>query len=127
MDYEPHRNIVEFLDSIFSIKYHKIKSICDGNKLQRSKTKFEVELLMVDAINNTGGGNGFLISTIYGKQNNSYVMIDNIQKNEKYNKVFYTLDMKIECGLYYDPVNKKEGLWGNIEDGHVMVNFSVKK
>ncbi len=125
--FDPNRNTVEFLDSLFSIKHHELKSIIDGNELVRSKTKFIVELYMVDRGEHGERGNGFPISTIYGIQNNSSIIIDKVEKREFENSVQYSLEMTINCKLYHNPLFKKEGVWGEIEEGHVVVNFSVEK
>ena len=125
--FDPNRDTVEFLDSLFSINKHRLKSINDGNEMVRNKTKFEVDLMMVDRGNHGERGNAFLISTIYGKQSSSFVTINKVERNESDDKVFYSLEMTINCKLYHNPLFKKEGLWGEIEDGHVVANLLIEK
>ncbi len=122
--FNPNRDIVEYLDSIFSIKYHKIKSDIDGNEFDRSTSKFFIELRMVDYSDKRA--KAFPISTMYGNQDDSYIMIKKVEKRVIFGKINYTLEMNLKCDLYHNPQFGKEGLWGKIEDGKIIVHFSVE-
>lgn len=110
-DYEFHRDTVEYLDSIFSIEYHEIRSH------ESEVDKFKVELSMVDVVQESGGGINFPISSRFGNQEESYLRFRKVESFRENGHTYYYIEMEVECKLYHWPQNGKEGLWGTIENG----------
>jgi hypothetical protein len=118
-DFAFERDTVEYLDSIFSIEYHEIRSNLE------EPDRFQVELQMMDLVKENAGVY-FPISTRFGNQDDSYIRFRNVEQIREFGHVYYSIEMEVECNLYHWPQYGKEGLWGKVEDGIFVAKFLAK-
>ncbi len=122
-DFELQRDPVAYLDSLFAIETHDIRSDKDDSG------KFWIEIVMIDIKTESSSSNGGLaysISTRHGPQEDSYIRIRKVEKTEEKGAVYFYIEMEVECKLYHFPQWGMEGLWGRIEDGLLVAKFPVK-
>ncbi|MEM9921351.1 MAG: hypothetical protein AAF990_24840 [Bacteroidota bacterium] len=115
-----NQDTVAYLDSLFAIKQHRIRTSLEEEE------KFAVILYMIDVAPGTNSGLFYPISSEYGPQDNSFLRFRKVEKTIEDDIVHYYIEAELECKLYHWEQLGKEGLWANVEQGVLVVKFSVK-
>lgn len=119
-EFNLERDTIDYLDSLFSVEYHKIRS--DQNESDR----FNIELRMIE-ITEQGGVLGWPISSEFGPSDEEgYIRFSKVEKDRDDGYIYYRLEMEVECGLYHWEQHGQEGLWGRIEDGLFVGRIRVR-
>lgn len=87
---------------------------------------FLIELESKDVYTETGGGNVFIISSIFGNQDGSYLKFKKVEKTDEDDGIYYYLDIEFECNLYHWPQYGYEGLWGEVRNGRIIVKVRLE-
>ncbi len=121
---------LQYLDSIFAIKNHKVMGendiIIDPNSDFTTKlltkgsggylTKFKINFSLYWDAKISGGGT-YDISSIYGNQSNAYLKIIKADKVREKDGTYYNLEFEFQCTLYHFTQNGKSGFWSELNDG----------
>lgn len=105
-----------YLDSIFAIKVHKLR------EKEGEFDKFNV-CLSIGYPLEIGGHMIFEISTHYGPQKDSKLVINSVKKERIGTDLYYNLDITLDCILYHWPQTDRIGEWGKIENGRLVARF----
>ncbi|MFN8319282.1 MAG: hypothetical protein U0V54_07645 [Saprospiraceae bacterium] len=115
--FQPERDPEAYLDSIFSIKNHKILS-----KNGDDRESFEIELHAGIKFA-TGGLSLFKITTSNGPQAESSLVINEVRKLVEDGVLYYDLDISLNCVLYHWSQTGRTGVFARLENGRLVSRF----
>jgi len=116
-DFPLGRDIFDHLDSITSIEIHDIIGgedivVPEGTGLVEAEllrvnggflNSFRVDFNSIDLVGDNTGGNLYLISSIFGNQEGSFLRFKNVGKVYESDGIYYYLEIEFECNLYHWP------------------------
>jgi len=109
-----------FLDSIFAIKEHLLRSIDD--ETDKFKVTFEIDV--------PSFANSYLVYTITtarGDQKDSKLIVKKFNKGRDDLGLYYDIEIELDCTLYHSPEQHTvSGVWSRIRSGKLSAQFRPK-
>lgn len=144
-DFNLERNVHDYLDSLTELTNHDLIGSEDIIIPEDASPEeevmleigsgwlnhFKLELRSTDLINdpngNISGGGQFVISTVFGTQENSFLRINEFERKSEFDGIYYYMDISFECDLHHWPQYGYEGIWANIRDGRITLKTKIQE